>query len=84
MSSIFFLGKDCDGYCKNNSALRSEVFLKIMRWCIQHSLFTGEAIMQSDTGLIEAPVLISEIVDELLKFEVVDRDCSWMEDVEEG
>jgi hypothetical protein len=48
------------------------VFDKIIEFCKRHNCFFGECIMQSDDPQIYAPELISEIVDDIIEFEVED------------
>ena len=47
-----------------------EVFEKIVQFCLKHESFTGESIMQSDEPQIELPDLLSEIIDDIIKFKV--------------
>lgn len=50
--------------------VRDKVFKKLLDYYKRHEAFSGEEIMQADDPQIEAPDLLSNIADELLKFEV--------------
>ena len=45
------------------------VFDKLIEWYIDTELFSGESICQSDTGNIEAPMILSDIADDVIKFD---------------
>ena len=47
---------------------------KIIEWCIKYNVSCGECLIQSDDPTIEAPVLISEIIDDILKFDSDEND----------
>lgn len=47
-----------------------EVFWKLLGFFIEQGLFTGECIMQSDSPSLDGPELLSEIADDIMKFEV--------------
>jgi len=52
----------------------------VIEWMEEHrSAHSGEGIHQNDECLIEAPILISDIVDDVLKPEYMgeDRDDDW-------
>lgn len=50
--------------------LRDAVFEKLIAFYAEHESYSGESIMQSDNPQIYAPVLLSEIADDLIKFKV--------------
>ena len=50
--------------------IRKEVFRKVMEFYIKYQVFNGETILQADTPMIEAPHMLAEIADNILKFEV--------------
>ena len=54
-----------------------DILDKIVQWMEEKSHYashSGEGIMQSDECLIDAPVLISDIVDDFLKPELTGED----------
>ena len=53
-----------------NQKVKDKVFDAIISWCLKYELFSGESIMQSDKGTFQAPVLLSDIIDDILKFEI--------------
>ena len=54
-----------------SNELKNTVYDKILEWYKKHNAFHAETIMQYDNTLIEAPELLSEIV-ELFKFKYID------------
>lgn len=40
----------------------------VINWCNQHQCYSGEMLCQDDNCLIESPYLISNIIDNILKF----------------
>lgn len=47
---------------------KKEAVIKALeKWIIKHRAVAGEVIMQNDDCLIEAPDLISDIVDDIIK-----------------
>ena len=48
--------------------LRDDVFNKLMEYFKSNECFTGETLQQSDDCIIEAPEMLSDIVDNLIKF----------------
>lgn len=55
--------------------LRDAVFEKVLKFFTDHGAFTGEAIFQSDGPQIDGPDLLSDLADDLFKFNV-----EWRED----
>jgi len=53
---------------------KEQVFNAVIDWCKKYDLYCGESITQSDNGNLEAPVLLSEIVDEIIGFQHIDSD----------
>ena len=54
----------------NDQETKDMVFNRIIEWCKHYDLYHSESIMQNDNGLIKAPVLLSDIVDDIIQFEV--------------
>lgn len=69
--------KDCIIQFEDSEALRDLVFYKLIEWYTENHLFSGESIMQSDRGNIESPVLLSDIADDIIKFDV-----KWKDDLD--
>lgn len=46
----------------------AKVVEAIINWCNQHQCYSGEMLCQDDNCLIESPYLISNIIDNILKF----------------
>lgn len=59
-------------YCANQET-KQRVFDAVINWYLENELFSGEAIMQSDRGIEKAPELLSDIVDDIIQFEVEDE-----------
>lgn len=53
-----------------NDEVRNEVFRRVLAFFVKHESFHGECIMQSDDPQIEAAPLLSEIADEVFKFNI--------------
>ncbi len=47
-----------------------KVFDRLIEFFVKHKLFNGESICQRDVPQIEAPMLLSEIADDIIKFDV--------------
>jgi len=59
----------CIVTCPDDEATKQAVFDKILSFYKEHEVFSGESIMQSDIGM-DAPELLSDIADDILKFKV--------------
>lgn len=59
---------------KDDQEARDAVFEKVLEFFIEHKSFHGEAIMQSDAPQIYAPELLSDIADDIVKFDVKNKD----------
>ncbi len=59
----------------DNLEVQKAVFDKLISWYMEYELFSGESIMQNDDGQIYAPVLLSDIADDIIKF-----DANWKDD----
>lgn len=58
----------------DNKDIRDRVFDAVIKWCFDYGLFSGECIHQCDSGQIESPILLSDIVDNIIKFDVEYKD----------
>ena len=50
--------------------LKQQVYDQVLNFFLEVDAFCGETIMQSDTPQIEAPVFLSDIADDIFKFDV--------------
>ena len=68
---FYYYGENCTvNYDDSEEAIQS-VFKKLLDdYYFKHHSFSGEGIMQSDSPQQEAPVILSEIADDILKFKV--------------
>lgn len=48
--------------------IRDAVFERVMKYFIEHEAFFGESIHQSDGPIIDAPNVMSDIADDIIKF----------------
>jgi len=70
MSEIIKETEDCIVRFSDSKEVRNKVFDAVITWCFEYELFSGECIHQCDSGQIEAPDLLSNIVDDIIKFDV--------------
>ncbi len=54
----------------DDQATKDALFEKLLNWFFEQETFSGESIMQSDGPLLESPVLLSDIADDILQFDV--------------
>lgn len=52
--------------------LKQQIFEKVIKWIEEHKAYHGESIHQNDDCLIDAPDLISDIVDNCFEFKFND------------
>ena len=48
---------------------KNAVMQRIIQYCIEHNCIDGEVLHQNDECLIEAPSVLSDIIDNILEFE---------------
>ena len=48
--------------------IRNKVFIRLIEYYTQHQCFDGESIMQMDNPIIDAPVVLSDIADDIICF----------------
>lgn len=53
-----------------NDEIKQELLERVVKFFVDNESFDGEVIMQSDGCIINAPDVLSEIADEILKFKV--------------
>ena len=56
-------------YVDNDPTMKDEVFARIIKYCTEHNCFEGETLQQDDDCLLDAPNVLSEIIDDIIKFE---------------
>lgn len=49
---------------------KDEIFKKIIDWIRERDAWSGEMICQDDNCQIDAPVLLADIVDDILQIEI--------------
>lgn len=59
-----------------STATKDAVFERVVAFFLKHEAFCGESVMQRDAPQIEGPVMLSELVDDVLRFETKDRSQS--------
>lgn len=59
---------------------RDKVFDKIIEWLKKYNVSSGEGLCQSDDPQIEAPILMADIVDDILECKSSDDDDDWEDD----
>ena len=59
---------------ENTPEMAEKVFKKLIDWYFEQESFMGECIMQCDNSIIEAPEVLSEIADDIIKFDVDYKD----------
>lgn len=55
---------------QDSEKVRDAVYQAVLDWFVKHESFSGESIMQMDDPIIDAPVLLSNIADNIMDFEV--------------
>lgn len=60
---------DCVVQYKDDKQTRDAVFNAVLEFFFKHKSFSGESIMQMDNPQIDAPVVLSEIADNIMGFE---------------
>lgn len=53
---------------------RDLVFEKLLNWYIEKDCLLGEVLQQSDDCLLDAPNILSDILDNIIKFEYKYKD----------
>lgn len=48
---------------------KDQIVEAVLKWCIEHECTSGEMLCQDDDCIIDAPELLSDIIDDILKFE---------------
>jgi len=58
----------------DDEATKQAIFDRVLAYYVKHENFSGEGIHQSDNSIIDAPCVMSEIADDILKFKVEWKD----------
>lgn len=61
---------DCSVSYRDDPDTKEVIFQKILKFYLEYRLFSGESIMQDDDAQLYGPVLLADIVDDILCFEV--------------
>lgn len=59
---------------KDTKEIRDLVFERVMAFFIEHNSFNGESIYQCDGPLIDAPSVLSDIAEDIIKFKTKYKD----------
>lgn len=54
----------------DSESIKNAVFERVMEFFKTHESFSGEQIMQSDSPTIDAPNVLADIADDIIKFSV--------------
>ena len=66
--------KQCVVEWNDSPETKDAVFQHLLNWYIEHGAFSGESIMQRDDPQLDAPVILSDIADDVIKFRLKDTD----------
>lgn len=56
---------------KDDEVTKQAVFDRVMSFFKEHEMFNGECIHQCDATIIDAPSVLSDIADDIIRFDVV-------------
>lgn len=62
--------KDMKVTFQDDPETHKTVYNLVLNWYLKHQAFSGESIMQNDDTQIEAPVLLSDLADDVFNFDV--------------
>jgi len=68
MEKTFKIWGDTEIRYQSSEAGDAEVVRRIIEWCQKYHIGSGKSLCQDDDGQIEAPSLLAEIIDDVLKF----------------
>lgn len=54
----------------DSDSIKNAVFERVMEFFKDHVSFNGECIIQNDISLIDAPNVLADIADDIIKFSV--------------
>jgi hypothetical protein len=58
----------------DSEAVRDKMFERVLKYFKEHEVFHGESIHQMDDSIIDAPNVMSDIADKIIKFKVTSKD----------
>lgn len=67
---VYVVLSDSSVVFKDNQKIRDAVFIALIDWYFKHQSFSGEEIIQCDGPLIDAPNVLADIADDIIKFDV--------------
>lgn len=73
VKKVIDLGHGSSVSYTDSTEVRDAVFERVMKYFIKHGHFCGEGICQSDNPIIDAPNVMSDIADDIIKFEYKDE-----------
>ena len=76
MKKTFKIYNDTEIQYEVSEAQALETVRRIIEWCEKYDVGCGESLVQSDDPQIEAPFLLAEIIDDVLKFKSLEDDNS--------
>lgn len=59
---------------EDSKAVKDAVFKRVMAYFNGHRMYHGEGIHQMDNTIIDAPCVMSDIADDIIKFKVTYKD----------
>lgn len=71
-NEICVILKDCVVMYDNSQETRNAVFDKLREWYFKHKSFNGECIVQCDGPSMDAPSILADIADDIIKFDVTE------------
>jgi hypothetical protein len=64
----------CEDYevtYEETDMIKQAVFDRVMKYFTEHEAFNGESIMQCDSPQIDAPSVLADIADNIIKFKYI-------------
>lgn len=55
---------------EHDEKTRDAVYQAVLDWYFKHEVFAGESLVQMDEPVIDAPILLSKIADNIMGFDV--------------
>jgi len=62
--------EDYSLYYKDDPSIGEKIFKKILEWCTTNEIYSGEVLCQCDDGTLNSPILVSDILDDIIKFKI--------------
>ena len=61
--------RGCTVRFEDSPEMAHKVFNKLIDWFVEHQCFSGESLQQMDATNIDAPIVLSDIADDVIEFE---------------